>query len=109
MQSYECKLKSSVFRVGSSALHGLVLILIMARFTPGFSQTIFPIQYREWEATGFVGTSVSGTLKFPTPVSGSSQQLSRTVEMHYQPGFQVGVRASQYFYDFWSADLEYSF
>jgi opacity protein-like surface antigen len=81
----------------------------MARFTPGFSQTIFPIQYREWEATGFVGTSVSPKLKFRTPVSGSSQESFQTVEMHYQPGYQVGVRGTQNFYDFWSADLEYSF
>jgi opacity protein-like surface antigen len=90
-------------------LTNIVLIILMACLKPAFCQISIPIQHREWEVSGFVGSSVSGKLKFRTPVSGNNQETSRTVEMQHAAGYQVGVRANQNFNDFWSADLEYSF
>jgi opacity protein-like surface antigen len=66
-------------------------------------------EYRDWEFAGFAGGSFGDSFRFATPVFGSDRETSRTVGMQYSPGYLVGVRLSQYFNDFWAADLEYSY
>jgi opacity protein-like surface antigen len=48
------------------------------------------------------------TFQFPTVVF-DAQETSRTVGVHYGQGYQVGMRLTENFSDFWSADLEYNF
>src|SRR5262245_55767770 len=86
-----------------------VLMLVLAGSGLAFAQDSYPIENREWEATGFAGGSFSNSFQLPTPVLGSNQETSRTVGMSYAPGYQVGVRINQNLDDFWAANLEYSF
>ena len=66
-------------------------------------------EYREWEIGGFTGGSFAGTYQFNTAVFGSGRETSRTVGMQYSPGYQVGIRLTQYFNESWDAELEYSY
>jgi opacity protein-like surface antigen len=86
-----------------------VLVLALACVQPVFAQASYELEHREWEATPFLGGSFAGKFQFPTPVSGSDQESSRTVGMHYASGYQIGVRITQNLGDFWAANLEYNF
>jgi opacity protein-like surface antigen len=85
----------------------LISVLLFAKYAS--AQDKYPIEHREWEVTGFTGTSAGNSFEFPTTVLGNSGQSSRTVGMHYSSGYLVGVRINQNLGDFWAADLEYSF
>jgi hypothetical protein len=63
----------------------------------------------EFEASGFAGGSWAGNLHFPTSVSGSALETSRTVGVRYGSGYVVGARVNQNVNDYWGAALEYSF
>jgi opacity protein-like surface antigen len=91
------------FAIGFAWLHPT------ASCSPVLAQSSYPNGHREWEVSGFVGQSSTGKHEFPTPVSGSAEESTRTVGLHHASGYQVGVRVIQNFNDFWGADLEYSF
>ena len=77
--------------------------------TPAFSQIIpYSLNYREWEVVGFAGVASVTDMDFDTSVVGNGGG-QRNVEMHYASGYQLGVRLTDYFADYWGADLEYSF
>jgi hypothetical protein len=68
-----------------------------------------PIEYRDWELSPFGGASILDGSEFSTPVTGSAIETSREVGIEYRPGYQIGLRLTQYLGDFWGADIEYSF
>jgi opacity protein-like surface antigen len=87
----------------------IVLFVTLVCSVNAVAQTTYPPQYRKWEVTGFGGGSFLGDFQFATPVSGSEEETSRTVGMHYARGYQTGLRIVENVEDFWSVDLEYSY
>jgi hypothetical protein len=63
----------------------------------------------EYEGSVFAGGSFAQDFHFPTSVSGSPQETSRTVGVHYGSGYVVGGRVNQNLNDYWGAALEYNF
>ncbi len=92
-----------------AALAMSLIVLVLACSRSAFAQTSYQPEQGEWEASIFAGGSFAGNYQFPTPVSGSDQEFSRSVGMRYIPGYQIGLRVSQNLNDFWGVDLEYSF
>ena len=91
---------------------GLCLIIVVASSLPAFAQSTqskYPQEHHEWEASLFGGYSFPSRFQFPTTVSGSGQEVSRTVRMEYSSGYVLGVRVNQNLNDFLGVDLEYSF
>ena len=62
-----------------------------------------------FEGVGLAGGSFMNDKQFLTQVSGSSEEVVRTVGFHYASGYIVGARVNQNLNDYWNADLEYSF
>jgi outer membrane protein W len=87
----------------------LILLLTLSCTRIAFAQTSPEPTNREFEVTGFAGNTFGRDYQFQTRVSGSDQESSRIVGMHYAAGYQAGVRANQNFADFATAELEYSF
>ena len=86
----------------------LVLLLTVACSRSLFGQSL-PERF-DWEGSAFAGVSFVGTRNFSTSVSGSAQETSRTVGVHYAPGYQIGLRLKENLGgEYWGADLEYSF
>jgi len=86
-----------------------ILVLTLACSLPGFARGSEPSEQPDWEVSGFGGGSFLGDFQFSTPVSGSNQEGSRTVGVHYAAGYQIGVRITENLGHFWGAGLEYSF
>ena len=83
------------------------IVLVCASFVNAQQRTRWSDP--EFEASGFAGGSFAEDFHFSTPVSGSTQETSRTVGIHYGSGYQVGARVNQNLNDYWGAALEYSF
>ena len=86
----------------------LMFAIALTLCRPLFAQSGYSPQ-SDFEAAAFGGGSLSSNFQFPTRVSGSSLETSRTVGMSYASGFQVGVRVFENRGDFWSGGMEYSF
>ena len=90
-------------------LLSLIVVVGIASSTRTYAQTPYSSDNREFEATGFAGYVFKRNFSFPTPVSGSTSETSRTVGVHFSPGWVVGARVIQNLGEHASADLEYSF
>src|SRR3954465_13161242 len=66
------------------------------------AQPSYSPEYEKSEAGGFAGASFGSDFRFPTLVSGSASEGSRTIGMHYASGYQVGVRGSESIRDSWA-------
>jgi opacity protein-like surface antigen len=86
-----------------------LFILVLVSSLPALAQTSYSLEHHEWEASVFAGYNFASTLQFPTLVSGSTQEASRTVGMRYAPGYLLGARVNQNLGDFWGVDIEYTF
>src|SRR5262249_28409844 len=76
-----------------------------------FAQSPYPLEYRQWEFSGFAGASLmSGEDEFVTQVRDNGAAVTtRTVGLRYAKGYQIGMRVGENLGDFWTSDLEYSF
>src|SRR5262245_269765 len=90
-------------------LYGLIAAVGIACSSSAFAQSVYSLENREWEATGFAGYGFARDFQFSTPVTGSASETSRIVGVHYAPAWVVGARATQNLGDYASADVEYSF
>jgi opacity protein-like surface antigen len=95
--------KVSLFRLTS------ILLLTLVCCLPAFAQGAFAPRYREWEASGYIGSSFIDDVQFGTQVSGTDQENFRTVGLHYTTSYQVGMRVTQNVDNLWAATLEYNF
>jgi hypothetical protein len=88
----------------------ILIWLILLGCSPfAFAQGDDSPEHREWEATGFVGSSFAKNFELPTPVIGSSTEVSRTAGMHFASGYQLGARLHDNVNDHLGVDLEYTF
>src|SRR5262249_8507296 len=95
--------------ISQNVLRRPILVLITALVSCGSAlPQEYPLQYREYEFSGFAGGSFIPESHFSTPVFGSNQETSRTVEMEYNTGFMFGARVTQNAGENWAGDLEYT-
>jgi hypothetical protein len=86
-----------------------LLLFLLLRSTPGQAQGSFSLSHREWEVAVFGGGSFIGSSEYKTPVTGSTQQSSRTVGLKYATGYQIGISATDNLKQHYGGSLEYSF
>jgi hypothetical protein len=85
----------------------MLLLFLMLQAIPGQAQ--ITLSHRQWELSVFGGASFIGSSEHVTPVTGSTQQSSRTVGLHYASGYQVGISATENRWEHFAGTFEYSF
>jgi opacity protein-like surface antigen len=93
-----------MIRKSLAALLLVTLVPIAAQ-----AQSLFKATHRAWEVSIFAGGSFPGDGLFATPVTGSTQQTSRTVGLSYGSGSQLGLRVTENRWEHWGAAMEYGF
>jgi opacity protein-like surface antigen len=87
----------------------VALLLVSLIPVAAQAQSLSKLTHRTWEISVFGGGSYIGERLFPTPVTGSSQQTSRTVGLSYASGSQFGLRVTENRWQHWGAAMEYGF
>jgi opacity protein-like surface antigen len=82
------------------------LMILAAFVSPAEAQG--PV-HRHWEVSLFGGGSFASDGTHETPVTGATQQTSRSVGLRFGAGYLVGGRITENRWNNWGVTLEYSF